>query len=232
MVIRSMRNNELLRSQVYADLKRDILHGLYKGGEQLAASELAIRYSISITPVRDALNALHQEGLVDILPRIGYFVSQISMKDIQDVFELRLILEGAAAEKAAQNISEEELQILEKIPSDYIPGNDDSYMAYLIYNRDFHYRIALASRNRWLAEMIAKTLDQVQRMVYLGLNFIDYTDDIINHHPRVVAALRSRDGAEARRIMVEGLELTKQAALESALGGVNIPINPVERNQL
>lgn len=224
MFIRSAKSPELLKSQVYQDIKKDIIHGVYKGGEQLATNELADRYNISVTPVRDALNALQQEGLVEILPRIGYFVSHLTMQDIQDIFDLRSILEGASAELAAKYITEEELSYLEQIPSDYIPGDDESYLKYLVNNRNFHYHIALASRNKRLAEMVAKLLDQMQRLVFLGIDFMDTTEDIMIHHPHVIAALRKQDGAEARRVMVEGIETTKRAALESAMRSVNIPI--------
>ncbi len=226
MLTKTSKYAELLSKQVYQDLKRDILHGIYKGGEQLSANDLAEKYEISITPVREALNSLRQEGFVDILPRVGYFVTHMTMKDIQDLFELRIILEGASAELAAKNISEQELDNLERINSGFTVGDLDSYYRYIIDNRAFHYGIACATGNQWLARSIGMLLDQMQRMVYMGLDFGVYTEDIINHHPNLLAALRTRDGAEARKVMVEGLETTKQSVLQSAMRGANVPIKP------
>ena len=217
---------ELLREQVYQAIKLDILTGIHKAGEQLSANQLAERYQVSATPVREALNALQQEGLVEIIPRVGCFVSHVTVKDVRDIFQLRLIIEGASAELAAQNITDEELNRLEQIQHDYVVGDTDSYRRYLEANREFHYGIALATRNRRLAEIVGKLLDQMQRLLLLGLDLGDYADDIIEHHPNVIAALRKRDSVEARKVMVEGIEKTREAVLEAIVRGASLPIHP------
>jgi DNA-binding GntR family transcriptional regulator len=101
--------SELLRGKVYQKIKRDILSGVYQPGEQLSANQLADHYQVSATPVREALNALEQEDFIEVIPRVGFFVARITIKDIRDMFEYRIILEGASAEMAARSITEEEL---------------------------------------------------------------------------------------------------------------------------
>lgn len=215
---------ELLKTHIHQKIKRDILTGAYDAGEQLSVNQLAERYEVSATPVREALNALEQEGLVDVIPRVGYFVSQMSLKDVQDIFQLRLIVEGAAAELAAQHITEEELLYLEQMQGHYIPGDIDSNWRYLEENREFHYRVALATRNKWLAEVVGKLLDQIQRFLFLGFDWGYHADEIMEEHPRLVVALRNRDSAAARKAMVEGLEESRKAVLEALMRTADLPI--------
>ena len=215
---------ELLREQVYQAIKLDILKGVYKAGEQLSANQLSERYQLSATPIREALSALQREGLVEIIPRVGCFVSYVTIKDVQDIFQLRLILEGASAEIAARHITDEELHSLEQIEHDYVLGDMDTYTRYLEANRKFHHGLALATRNQRLAEIVGNLLDQMQRLIFLGLDLDDYADNMVEHHPNVIAALKKRDGAEARRIMVEGIEKTRDAVLASIMRGSSVPI--------
>jgi len=184
---------ELIRDQIYQNIKRDILSGVYQPGEQLSANQLAERYQISATPVREALNALEQEGFVNVIPRIGFFVSHVTVRDIRDMYEYRIILEGASAEMAAHYITEDELDSLARIPSDYVMGDNESYLQYLDNNREFHLSVARASHNLFLAKAVAMMLDQTQRLVFMGIGSGQHTDEILQAHPRLVQALRDRD---------------------------------------
>ena len=221
--------SELLREQVYEGLKNDILTGLHGVGERLSVDKLAGEYEVSKTPVREALSALQQEDLVEIIPRVGYFVSQVTVKDVRDIFELRLIVEAASAEMAARNISEEELLHLENLHEGYVPGDVDSYWQFLKENREFHYRVALATRNKWLAETVGRLLDQMQRLLLLRLDLRNSADEMVEEHRQLVAALRRRDGALARKVVVDAIENARQAVLEAIMRGSSCPIQTSER---
>ena len=218
--------SELLREQVYQELKADILAGLYGVGERLSVDELARKHKVSKTPVKEALNALQREDLVHIIPRVGYFVSQLTVKDIQDIFELRLIVEAASAEMAAQTITEEELLHLENMHGGYVSGDHDSYEQYLQENREFHCRVARATRNKWLAEVVGRLLDQMQRLLLLRLDLRDCADEMVGEHRQLVAALRSGDGALAKKRMVDAIGNARQAVLEAIMNGARCPIQP------
>jgi len=219
---------ELLRRQIYWKIKRDILTGIHRPGKRLSANGLAKEYQVSATPVREALNALQCEGLVEVIPRVGCFVSQLTVKDIQDIFELRLIIESASAEMAAQNITNAEIADLEEtLDETYIPGNFDSYWQYLEVNRKFHYRVALATGNKWLAEVVGRLLDQMQRILFLRLDLRDCTNEVIEEHRKLVAALKRRDGALARKAMRESIENARKAVLEAIMQGARLPIHPL-----
>ena len=220
--------SKLLREQIYQKLKQDILTGTHSPGKQLLVNDLAEGYQVSATPVREALNALQREGLIEIIPRVGYFVSQMTIKDAQDIFELRLIIESASAEMAARNITDEEITYLENMHSSYMSGDIDSYWQYLEENREFHYRVALATRNKWLAEVVGGLLDQMQRILFLRLDLRDSTDEMVEEHRQLVAALKKRNGALAKRAMTDSIENARKAVLEAIMRGARLPIQPSE----
>jgi DNA-binding GntR family transcriptional regulator len=216
--------NSLLRDKVYDELRRQILRGVYRPGEQLSIHQLAARHRVSASPIREALTALQRDGLVDILPRVGCFVSQVTLKDITETFELRLILEAAAAELAAVRITEEEILRLEKLQSGYVHDDRESYLKYLKDNREFHYRVARASGNARLAEMVGELLDHMQRMVFVGIGSLTYHEKILDAHPRLIEALHRHDPEQARTAMVEGVESTRSAVLEQLVAQADLPL--------
>jgi DNA-binding GntR family transcriptional regulator len=219
MRLKHQNTPKLLRNHVYQQIKQDIISGVYASGLSISPDSLAKRHRVSLTPVREAFHALQKEGLIEIIPRVGYFVSSVTVKDIQDIFSLRVIIEGAAAELAAQNITDEELRHLDEVRGSYKSGDTSSYWKYLKDNHEFHYGIAVATRNRWLAESVERLLDQVERFVFLALDREDYVKDILVLHPKVLAALRDRDSVKAKKAMVEGVEKTRDAVLDAVMRG-------------
>jgi DNA-binding GntR family transcriptional regulator len=222
---------ELIRDQIYQKIKREILSGVYQQGEQLSANQLAGRNDISATPVREALNALEQEGFIEVIPRIGFFVARVTSKDVRDIYEFRIIIEGASAEMAAVRITDKELAYIAEIPSDYVMGDTESYLEYLKNNREFHLSIAKSSRNQFLAKTVEMILDQTQRMVFLGIGSSEHTDAILQAHPRLVAALRKRDPEESRRTMIEGIVAARDAAIQQIIHGSSVAVHPSETAQ-
>lgn len=97
--------------KVYVRIKEDIILGSCDLGEQLSVDDLATKYSVNKTPMKEALNLLQVEGLIEIVPRVGYFTIRQTFKHLQDVFELRIILESNAVAPAATRISPDEKSI-------------------------------------------------------------------------------------------------------------------------
>lgn len=216
--------DDLLRDRIYDELRRQILRGSRRPGEQLSVSRLAAKYQVSASPIREALTALKRDGLVDVIPRVGCFVSQITLKDIIDTFQMRLILEAACAELAASHITDEEVRRLEQLQSTYVHGDRESYLRYLKDNREFHYRVACASGNVRLAELVGELLDQMQRMVFVGIGSLTYHEQILDAHPRLMEALRRRDPPLARTAMAEGIESARAAVLDQLMTQADLPL--------
>ena len=91
---------ESYSKEIYKKIKNDILNFRIKDGEFITLSELAEKYKVSKTPVRDALGALEIEGYLKSLPRKGYLVKPVTQKSIREAFEMRMIFEVAAAKIA------------------------------------------------------------------------------------------------------------------------------------
>jgi len=201
------------KSRVYRELRRSIIMGHRKPGERLSLDELAVNYGAGITPLRDALQMLSQEGLITIKPRSGYFVERITLKELRELFEVREILELAAVERAAMRITEDLLQELEHVHAGYTGDDDESYDRYTDENRRFHFLIAEASGNHELAEMLGHLHDRLARfMVLRGAGLTQqYT------HEHIVAALRARDRAAARQAMLNEITETRDLILDRVI---------------
>jgi len=122
---RAKRNGqESLRSQAVAFLRDAILSGQFKPGAVLNEKELADRLRVSKTPIREGLSLLEHEGLVQTIPRRGYIVTPITVQHIHELFDLRIILESAAVERAALVITDEQIQALNTLVPDVMPAGD------------------------------------------------------------------------------------------------------------
>ncbi len=204
-----------LRDTAYTALKQEIMAGTLLPGVQLLPAELADNLAMSRTPVRDALNALQQEGLVEILPRRGYFVSRVTIRDVEEIFDLRLILETASAARAAGRIGEGEIERLATLSRRFVAGDVDSYKAYLRENEEFHLTVAAATGNRLLREALARVFDQMQRFLILRLELSQDADDMLAEHHLLLDAFRARDAARAAEAMRVAIEHARDAVLES-----------------
>jgi DNA-binding GntR family transcriptional regulator len=214
----------LVRERVYQAIKNDVLSGVYRMGERLSVDDLSEQYGVSKTPVREALSALQHEGIIDIVPRVGYFVSHMTIEEVQNLFQLRLILEGASAELAAEHITEQELLELETIPISWTTGDLDSHLRYLKDNREFHLRVALATRNRHLAGLVASLLDRMQALLLWELELRNWTEEFADEHWKLLTALRKGDRALARTTMEEAINNMREAVLEAVVARGTLPI--------
>lgn len=198
------------KNRIYRQLRRAIIMGHRWPGERLNVSELSKTYGGGITPVRDALQMLGQEGLVTIKPRSGYFVTSITLKELRDLLEVREILEVAAVERAALRIDETTLAQLAQVHAGYTGDDEESYDRYTDENRRFHYLLAKASGNDELAEMLGHLHDRLARFMVLR-----HAGDVqAQSHARIVAALRARDPAAARQALLEEINETRQTILD------------------
>ncbi|MBC8264921.1 MAG: GntR family transcriptional regulator [Anaerolineales bacterium] len=201
------------KNLICKEIRRSIIKGHHKPGERLDLETLSKGYGTSVTPVRDALQMLSQEGLVTIKPRSGYFVTRITLKQLRDMLELREILEVASIERAAIQITEEQLEQLEHVHAGYTGEDDESSDRYASENRRFHYLIARASGNQELAEMLGRLHDRLVRFMVLC-----HTNETMeSRHARLVEVLRTRDVTAARQAMLNEVDQTREAILERVI---------------
>ncbi|HSG26240.1 MAG TPA: GntR family transcriptional regulator [Anaerolineales bacterium] len=205
--------SENTKNKIYQEVRRSIIMGQHKTGTRLNIEEIAKRHQTSVTPVRDALQMLSQEGLVTIRPRAGYFITRITLKELRDMFELRNILELAAIERSVEQISEEQIAQLRKIHAGYTGDDDESYERYTDENQRFHCLLAEASGNQELAQLIGHLMDRLAR--FMVLRHAGKTMEA--SHTRILEALEQRDRDAARQALIEDIEGTQQAALDKII---------------
>jgi len=199
-----------IKNKIYTDIRRSIIMGHCKPGERLNVEELANTYRTSITPIRDTLRMLSQEGLVTVKPRAGYFITQITVKELRDMFELRNILELAALERTVERISDEQISELRNIHQGYSGDDEESYDRYTDENRRFHYSLAKASGNQELAHSLGHLLDRLAR--FMVLRHAGKT--LIETHQRILDALQNRDLSNSREALLEDIGNTFEISLE------------------
>lgn len=210
------RRGRSLTEQAYVALRQRVISGELAPGAEVSEPELAEQLQMSKTPVREALARLCVEGLMEAFPRRGYRVTPVTLKDMNDLFAVRGVLEGMAAGLAAQNLSAEELDGLNLLAdSSYIIGEDVSTATFVTSNEMFHAAIARGSRNARLYSLVMSHLEQCARLFYMGTRIRDINPETSNDHHRIVAVLRERDSEKARLAMIEHNENTRKGLIEA-----------------
>lgn len=194
-----LQNHRPLREIVYEELKRQILKGKIVPGARMMEVELADEMGVSRTPVREAIRKLEKEGLVTIEPRKGAYASDISVKDMLDILEVREDLEALASKLAAERMSQEGLVELKKISTAY----NDAVMAnnteeIIHYDELFHQTIVANSGNGTLLQVLEMVQGMALRFRYLYYDDFNRYKKMPKEHEEIVHAIESGDGERAK----------------------------------
>jgi DNA-binding GntR family transcriptional regulator len=198
-------DSRLLREKVYDQLRAEIIGCVLAPGLEIRENDLAQRFGISKSPVRDALMRLENEGLVITLPRQGYRVAPVPLADVQDMFHLRDALEQACMERIVRRASDGELARLDSFrnfDAATWPGG------FIAYNREFHRTLARISGNARMRDQLIDLIDQMERAVQLSLSSIKKGDpqSLVDEHAAIVDALQARQAARAQRLASRHVE--------------------------
>ncbi|TWH16067.1 DNA-binding GntR family transcriptional regulator [Rhodococcus rhodochrous J45] len=175
-------------------LREQILAERWQQGEKLGEAELAQILGVSRTPVREALTRLAGEGLVTLAPNRGARVATWSSQQVDEIFDLRLLLEPAACAAAITQLSKSEIDELEALARDMqrmgAPGTDRDFVKMAELNRQFHSKLIQASGSTQLLT----TLTSVTHISIAVQNYNYYSEEALArslaHHHEIVAALR------------------------------------------
>jgi DNA-binding GntR family transcriptional regulator len=199
--------------QVYEMLKKSIVDGKYAPGERLRESDLAESMGVSRSPIREAIQRLGKEGLVEIVPRKGVFVTKLTLEMVKELFELREVLEIKSAELAANRIRDDELnQMFLLLEETY---NDIRKIQYLQYpwNLDFHKQIACCTRNRYLEEKIYDINVHLLLIKHKSSSEIGRAEKALSEHMKIFEALKKRDPNLASQLMKEHIGIARENAI-------------------
>jgi GntR family transcriptional regulator, rspAB operon transcriptional repressor len=189
----------LLRDSIYQAVRHAILICEFRPGQELREQKLAERYHVSRSPIRDALLRLAQENLVTVLPRQGYLVTPISIADVEDIINLRSLIEPACAEVAAR-ADDPAVLTLDRFRG--FADQDFEETSYVEYNESFHRSVADLSSNRRLAAISLDLIQQFERVVRAVVSSFD--QDAIRRdcaeHEAIIDMIQSHDANRAFRL--------------------------------
>jgi DNA-binding GntR family transcriptional regulator len=218
MTSRQPRSSKSKKERIYRTLRQEVLTLALAPGAILVEGALSRRFRAGRPTIREALALLQQDGLLTAMPRRGYLVSSITMDDVQELFELRLILESAVAKLAASRITPAELDRLAALADPpHVVVEPKRIRRFIDRNREFHLGLARATRNERLVRLIERTLDEMTRLVVVAYE--------TGEHEQVVAALRSGDEQRAANAMAEHVLMTRERVFKRELA------RPLEGNR-
>ncbi|WP_062238989.1 GntR family transcriptional regulator [Fictibacillus sp. FJAT-27399] len=211
MKSRSFHANPL-KVQAYNILKEAIINGLFKKNEVITEKRALEEFNISRTPFREAVQSLETEGWLVSIPYKGTFVSPVTKKDIEDVFELRMLVELHIVTKISSSISEKSLEELENIillmEREMSQGNEDEF---IILDREFHKTLYDLAENKRLISISEQISDLFRRIGVQVIHRQNRCEEVISEHKKIVQGLKNGDAVDAMRIH---LEKTKSALEE------------------
>ncbi len=212
-----------LSERIYTSLKEAIMEGKFPPGERLSPEGLAKHFEVSITPVRDALKRLEGDALVEVIPRQGVFVSQLSQDAIQDLFDIRHLIERACVERLSL-VSNEKIQELLEIMKQMESLSDGEifrdYSKFIELDSQFHAFIVTLRSNKRLMTLYEELQWPIQ--VIRGLSHSSYhrAAQTLTEHWAIVNAIVKRDVVEAQARIANHLDNARDDLLS------HVPVNP------
>ncbi len=203
--------------KAYAVLRSEVLSCTLAPGTRIVEGEIAERLGMSKTPVKKALGMLIHEGFVEVRPRHGYRVTDITLADVQEIYQLRQVVEPAAAELAATNATPEQLQQLRALVEDHADDTYDDRAAKVIR---FHEILAEASGSTRLAAILGNLLDETRRLLSLGLDIEQSVNLQAGEHRELLDALLKGNHHIARQIAEQQVETGRMRMFEAILASL------------
>ena len=203
-----------LKDWAYDVVKHAIVNLDVAPGDQLSIADLSEQLDVSRTPVREALLRLESDGLVRAVARVGFFVTEVTKRDLRELFILRELLEGHAAEIAAPMVTDADLEELESLhrKSTTLAESGDR-RGFIEYETMFHQYILDRCGNRRLIDMMDSLNDLTSRERLLSVRVSGNVEHSCREHSCIVEALRSRDFKAAGECMRRHLASSRQRLL-------------------
>ncbi|MEM7144071.1 MAG: GntR family transcriptional regulator [Verrucomicrobiota bacterium] len=218
-----------LTQKSYSQIRTMLVRGDLAPGERLVTRSLASKIGVSLAPVREALNRLASEGLVEHVPGAGAFVRNADRQDLEEIYVLRDATESCAAAEAAKNITDDQIEELDAIVDDWvdiaknIPDTEGRHATqkqldrWLDNEETFHEILVEASRNRLLAKVINEyraisSVFSAQRH-HPAILTRHVADRTCNDRRELMDALREHDPLRARTLMSDQIQKGKRTVL-------------------
>jgi len=197
---RAANGQRPLSDTAYESLRHAIYSGRFRPGERMHEGELAAWLGISRTPLREALNRLHGDGLLAAAPRRGLIVTQLERNEIAALYSVREVLEGLAGRLAAQNASAAEIDAMRELLKQQARTGKDDGAALARLNRRFREMVHLATRNRFLITALETFETPVAVLPSPAFATSGHGATSLKDHADLLKAIEKRDGDRAAEL--------------------------------
>ncbi len=208
-----------LREKIVETVRSAIVNGQIPAGTRVAEPELAYRFGISRTPIREAFRQLESEGFITVIPRKGAVVASLSAKDISDFYDLKTVLEGYAARCAARTLTEKEIVKMETVnrQMEAAAAKKDLRKVLTLHN-EFHDIFLKSCGNEKLHSIVQNLVRQFQRF-RLIVAIRGKMDGSIKQHEEIIDAFRKQDAALAENLVMKNAQYGKKILLRELAKG-------------
>ena len=196
-----------LSADLASKIRIEILAEKLHSGDKITEQTLSERYGVSRTPVREALKNLEAEGLIEMIPNRGAFVTGLTDDDLRDLYTLRMVNEMQAIRWAVERATKSEIENIEEsldFMAFYTERGDAKRMRAI--NAGFHKRIVLASHNRILIENLSRIQDYIRYTVRIPAYMESSLDVILEEHREIFAAFQAKNQESAAQAMRRHIE--------------------------
>jgi DNA-binding GntR family transcriptional regulator len=205
--------------QVLESLRHGLIAGMLRPGQRVTQEDVALRLGVSVAPVREALRVLEQEGQLVYRPRRGYFVTELRIEDLEEIYELRRVLEERAARLALPDLDDETLARLRAAAEECeVAGESADVARELAANRRFHFALLERADQPHTMRVIRLLWDSTESYRAIYYNSPAERRRAAKAHKRILAAVAARD---ADRLVAE-LDAHRDRAL-AVLRGILEP---------
>lgn len=207
--------HQTLREKILEVIRDAIISGNMKAGSRISEPEMAERFGISRTPIREAFRQLESEGYLTVIPRKGAVIRSFTPKDVEEFYAVKSILEGYAARLACARLSDKEIDRLEAINNrlEELCQQNDTKHFFKVHN-DFHALFIKAADNEKLREIHSSLVERFQRLRFTSLSLPGRMEISVQEHRKIIEAFRARDGVTAEMLVRKNAEYGGRVLME------------------
>lgn len=204
-----------IREIIYDHLRQAILDGILKPGDRLVERDIAAKYSVSRTPVREALRKLESEGYLEYIPRKGEVVRGFNVDEIKEIYDIRKALECLIVRNAIKNITEQEIATLNAIV-EQLEKEANDHQAHVTFKglHDFDELLLSAARMPLAAEFIHTLQETLTRYRKINLSHAPRRRSAINEHKEILQAIIDKDIDRAEKAICQHIDNSRNALLQ------------------
>ena len=206
-----------ISEDIYDILSQAIIFGKFEAGQTINGSFIAKKMGVSRTPLREAFKRLEQEGWIESLSNGRKRVKKTSLEQAIEIYNIRSVLESYLVELVCKNITDDELEKLEKIIKEGIlclHNNKDNKLENILnINKRFNVQLYKIAGNKKLCTILSSLYDNILHYRIFNLRNVAYTKRSIDEHGEILEVLKKRDVVSAKRIVRNHIEIAKEMVI-------------------